>query len=129
MAGKIAIKRNRFVDLKAPKKQVNWALLEKNRALAGVKGYQTSRVDLTAEQGVDLADVGVVGHGVVGVVEFVEVRQRCLAFQHGGDDLVDLATHPRHEFGGPADVPGGRTVGGKSDRSSTATTLSPAPTA
>ncbi len=46
----IAIKRNRFVDLKAPKKQVNWALVEKNRALAGVKGYQTSRVDLTAEQ-------------------------------------------------------------------------------
>lgn len=50
VAGKIAIKRNRFVDLKAPKKQVNWALVEKNRALAGVKGYQTSRVDLTAEQ-------------------------------------------------------------------------------
>lgn len=50
VAGKIAIKRNRFVDLKAPKKQVNWALVEKNRALAGIKGYQTSRVFLSPEQ-------------------------------------------------------------------------------
>ncbi|MEW2018814.1 IS1634 family transposase [Rhodococcus sp. NPDC076796] len=50
VAGKLAIKRNRFVDLKAPKKQVNWALVEKNRALAGIKGYETSRVDLPAEQ-------------------------------------------------------------------------------
>lgn len=50
VAGKIAVKRNRFVDLKSPKKQVNWALVEKNRALAGIKGYQTSRVDLTADQ-------------------------------------------------------------------------------
>lgn len=50
VAGKIAIKRNRFVDLKAPKKQVNWALVEKNRALAGIKGYETSRVDLTPDQ-------------------------------------------------------------------------------
>lgn len=50
VAGKIAIKRNRFVDLKAPKKQVNWALVEKNRALAGIKGYETSRVDLSPDQ-------------------------------------------------------------------------------
>lgn len=50
VAGKIGIKRNRFVDLKAPKKQVNWALVDKNRALAGIKGYETSRVDLTADQ-------------------------------------------------------------------------------
>lgn len=50
VAGKIAIKRNRYVDLKAPGKRVNWALAEKNRALAGIKGYQTTRVDLSPEQ-------------------------------------------------------------------------------
>lgn len=50
VAGKIAVKRNRFVDLKSPNKQVNWALVNKNRALAGIKGYETSRVDLSAEE-------------------------------------------------------------------------------
>lgn len=50
VAGKIAVKRNRFVDLKAPNKQVNWALVDKNKALAGTKGYQTSRTDLSPEQ-------------------------------------------------------------------------------
>lgn len=50
VAGTIAVKRNRFVDLKAPNKQVNWALVNKNKALAGIKGYETSRVDLPAEQ-------------------------------------------------------------------------------
>lgn len=50
VAGKIAIKRNRFVDLKAPNKQVNWALVNKNRALAGIKGYETSRIDLRPEE-------------------------------------------------------------------------------
>ncbi|GAB2505883.1 hypothetical protein CATRI_04510 [Corynebacterium atrinae] len=38
VAGTIAVKRNRFVDLKAPNKQVNWALVDKNKALAGIKG-------------------------------------------------------------------------------------------
>lgn len=51
--GKTAIKRNRFVDLKAPNKQVNWDLVEKNRALAGIKGYETSNADLTAGQVID----------------------------------------------------------------------------
>lgn len=50
VAGKIAVKRNRFVDLKAPNKQVNWALVNKNKALAGIKGYETSRVDLEPEE-------------------------------------------------------------------------------
>lgn len=50
VAGKIPVKRNRFVDLKAPNKQVNWALVEKNKALAGIKGYETSRADLSPEQ-------------------------------------------------------------------------------
>lgn len=50
VAGKVAIKRNRFVDLKSPNKQVNWALVNKNKALAGIKGYETSRVDLSAEE-------------------------------------------------------------------------------
>lgn len=46
----LPVKRNRFVDLKAPNKQVNWSLVTKNKALAGLKGYETSRVDLPAEQ-------------------------------------------------------------------------------
>lgn len=50
VAGKLPVKRNRFVDLKAPNKQVNWALVTKKKALAELKGYQTSRVDLPAEQ-------------------------------------------------------------------------------
>lgn len=50
VAGKLPVKRNRFVDLKAPNKQVNWALVTKNKALAELKGYQTSRGDLPAEQ-------------------------------------------------------------------------------
>ena len=50
VAGKVAIKRNRFVDLKSPNKQVNWALVNKNRALAGIKGYETSRIDLGPEE-------------------------------------------------------------------------------
>ena len=50
VAGKTAIKRNRYVNLKAPGKSVNYALAEKNITLAGIKGYQTSRVDLDADQ-------------------------------------------------------------------------------
>ena len=50
VAGKVAVKRNRFVDLKAPNKQVNWALVNKNKALAGIKGYETSRIDLGPEE-------------------------------------------------------------------------------
>ena len=38
------------MDLKAPNKQVNWSLVTRNKALAGLKGYETSRVDLPAEQ-------------------------------------------------------------------------------
>ena len=50
VAGKLAIKRNRFVDLKAPNKQVNWTLVNKNKALAGIKGYETTRRELTPEE-------------------------------------------------------------------------------
>ena len=50
VAGKLAIKRNRFVDLKAPNKQVNWSLVNRNKALAGIKGYETTRTDLPAEE-------------------------------------------------------------------------------
>ena len=38
------------MDLKAPNKQVNYTLAAKNRAVAGIKGYETSRVDLTAQE-------------------------------------------------------------------------------
>ncbi|GGO23025.1 hypothetical protein GCM10010980_25680 [Corynebacterium marinum] len=40
VAGKLPVKRNRFVDLKAPNKQVNWTLVDKNKALAGIKGVR-----------------------------------------------------------------------------------------
>uniref|UniRef100_UPI00358DC2DE IS1634 family transposase n=1 Tax=Corynebacterium cystitidis TaxID=35757 RepID=UPI00358DC2DE len=50
VAGDIPVKRNRYVDLKAPHKKVNYALAEKHTAMAGIKGYETSRTDLTAEQ-------------------------------------------------------------------------------
>lgn len=46
--GKAPVKRNRYVDLKAPHKRVNHALAEKHLALAGIKGYETNRVDLAA---------------------------------------------------------------------------------
>ncbi|MGX4761413.1 IS1634 family transposase [Corynebacterium minutissimum] len=52
--GDIAIKRNRYIDLCAPNKKVNYALAAKHRALAGIKGYET---DLTA-----LAAQEVIGH-------------------------------------------------------------------
>ena len=43
--GDIAIKRDRYINLSAPNKKVNYALAAKHRALAGIKGYET---DLTA---------------------------------------------------------------------------------
>lgn len=48
VAGLVPVKRYRYVDLKAAQKQVNHALADKHRALAGVKGYETSRSDLAA---------------------------------------------------------------------------------
>ena len=50
VAGQIAIKHNRYVDLQAPGKRVNHELADKNRALAGIKGYETSRTDLHASE-------------------------------------------------------------------------------
>nr|WP_144018384.1 IS1634 family transposase [Corynebacterium glutamicum] len=46
--GRVAIKRNRYVDLKAPNKKVNVALADKHRALAGIKGYETSLLSMPA---------------------------------------------------------------------------------
>lgn len=46
--GKIPVKRNRYVDLRAPDKRVNQALADKHLALAGIKGYETNRLDLDA---------------------------------------------------------------------------------
>jgi hypothetical protein len=42
VAGKAAIKRNRYVRLSGASKSVNRALETKNRALAGLKGYTTN---------------------------------------------------------------------------------------
>nr|WP_244977360.1 IS1634 family transposase [Corynebacterium lizhenjunii] len=44
--GKVAIKRNRYVDLKAPNKKVNYELAAKHRSLAGIKGYETTLTSL-----------------------------------------------------------------------------------
>ena len=48
--GDIAIKRNRYIDLSAPNKKVNYALAAKHRALAGIKGYETDLVNLPANE-------------------------------------------------------------------------------
>ena len=50
VAGKTAVKRNRYVDLHRPTKTVNYELAEKNTALAGIKGYETNQIDLNADQ-------------------------------------------------------------------------------
>jgi transposase len=50
VAGKIAVKRNRFVKLTGATKTVNRELEAKARALAGIKGYVTNIADPTAEQ-------------------------------------------------------------------------------
>lgn len=46
--GEVAIKRNRYVDLKAPNKQVNFTLAAKHRQLAGIKGYETTLTSMSA---------------------------------------------------------------------------------
>lgn len=48
--GKIPVKRNRYVKMTTDQKQVDWQLAQKNRALAGIKGYQTNRLHLSPEQ-------------------------------------------------------------------------------
>lgn len=50
VAGKTAIKRNRFVTLAGATKSVNRELEAKARALAGIKGYVTNIPDPTPEQ-------------------------------------------------------------------------------
>lgn len=50
VASRAAVKRNRYVNLKASNKVVNYVLADKHMAIAGIKGYETSRVNLTAEQ-------------------------------------------------------------------------------
>ena len=48
VAGKTAVKRNRFVTLTGATKSVNRDLEAKARALAGIKGYVTNIPDLAA---------------------------------------------------------------------------------
>lgn len=50
VAGKTAVKRNRFVKLINTTKSVNRALEAKARALAGIKGYVTNIDDPTPDQ-------------------------------------------------------------------------------
>jgi transposase len=49
VAGKVAVKRNRFVQLAGGTKSVNRELEAKARGLAGVKGYTTNLIDADAE--------------------------------------------------------------------------------
>ena len=49
VAGKVPVKRNRFIRLVGADKSVNRALEAKARALAGIKGYITNLPDPTAE--------------------------------------------------------------------------------
>lgn len=53
VAGKAAVKRNRYVQLAGATKTVNYTLAETNAALAGVKGYETNLVELDAAQVID----------------------------------------------------------------------------
>jgi len=53
VAGKTAVKRNRFVKLTDATKSVNRELEAKARALAGIKGYVTNIADPTSEQVID----------------------------------------------------------------------------
>lgn len=46
----MTIKRNKYVDLKAPNKKVNYDLASKHRQLAGIKGYETSLTSLDAQE-------------------------------------------------------------------------------
>jgi hypothetical protein len=50
VAGKSAMKRNRYVRLTAASKSVNRTLEAKNRDLAGIKGYVTNLPDPDAQQ-------------------------------------------------------------------------------
>jgi hypothetical protein len=49
VAGKVAVKRNRFIQLTGAGKTVNRALEAKARALAVLKGYITDIADPTPE--------------------------------------------------------------------------------
>lgn len=51
--GKVAIKRNRYIDLKAPDKKVNHFLAAKHRSLAGIKGYETTLTSLSGQEVLD----------------------------------------------------------------------------
>lgn len=53
VAGKTAVKRNRFIQLTGATKSVNRTLEAKARALAGLKGYVTNLPDVAAEFVID----------------------------------------------------------------------------
>ena len=50
VAGKVPVKRNRFVQIIGVTKELNQALIEKTKALAGLKGYVTNLPHPTADQ-------------------------------------------------------------------------------
>lgn len=50
VAGKVPVKRNRFVQITGGTKNLNQKLIDKTRSLAGLKAYVTNLPDPTAEQ-------------------------------------------------------------------------------
>ena len=50
VAGKAPVKRNRFVQITAGTKELNQALIDKTKALAGLKGYVTNLPNPTADK-------------------------------------------------------------------------------
>jgi hypothetical protein len=50
VAGKVPLKRNRFIQITGGTKELNQALIDKSRSLAGLKGYVTNLPNPTAEQ-------------------------------------------------------------------------------
>jgi transposase len=50
--GKAGVKRNRFLTIKGAQREINLAIVEKSRHLAGIKGYVTD-LDIPAQQVID----------------------------------------------------------------------------
>jgi transposase len=52
VAGKTSVSKAKFLTIKANSKQINYQLIEKAKALAGIKGYVTN-LDLSGQQIID----------------------------------------------------------------------------
>ena len=81
------MKRNRYVDLRAPTKRVNHALADKHRGFAAPKGYETSRVDPQTDEDIaayrQLIEIEKVIYGM----SKSDLRPR-LTFHHKADSIA-----------------------------------------